>query len=265
MNLLLMILKWKEIRRRLIFNIKYNYFSELEIRIPISDKLTAPIPFQDSYDSFSEIFFRSEYDEIFEGIPSPNTWIDMGCHMGYFSLWIENRRQKEKKGLSVSKVLLIDGDKRTEAGIKQLKNCNPILREWKYIHGAISSPIDSVLFEQKDYMSSSISKENTTGKNTYKVPVISQEDILGEKTGTFDLVKVDIEGAEWELLEHYQSTLKNTKYLLMEWHSWHSGGKGKNQILEALTNLSFKLIKEIGPHGDASTFSDVGLILAKRQ
>jgi FkbM family methyltransferase len=185
--------------------------------------------------------------------------------MGYFSLWIENRRQKEKKGLSESKVLLIDGDKRSEVGIKQLKNCNPILREWKYIHGVISSPKDTVIFEQNDYMSSSILKENTTIKNTYKVPVISQEDILGEKTSIIDLVKVDIEGAEWELLEHYQSILKNTKYLLMEWHSWHSGGKGKNQILEALTKLSFKLIKEIVPHGDASTFTDVGLILAERQ
>ena len=46
----------------------------------------------------------------------------------------------------------------------------------------------------------------------------------------YDLVKIDIEGAEADFLRAYPKVLSATRHLLMEWHSWHTGGGGPEQL-----------------------------------
>ena len=60
--------------------------------------------------------------------------------------------------------------------------------------------------------------------------------------GPYDLVKVDIEGGEYEFLSHYKEVLAQAKYLILEWHDWHSGGGGAMQIKNLAEEQGFKLI-----------------------
>ena len=86
---------------------------------------------------------------------------------------------------------------------------------------------------------------------------------LSSNRDTFDLIKCDIEGGEWELFIHYPLILKNSKFLVMEWHSWHSGGGGFPQIENKLTDLGFQIIKSSPPQKAIGRNGEVGLFLAK--
>ena len=247
---------FKSIRRRAIFYLKYNFFNEFSFEIPVGENLVAPIPYKDSYDSFSEIFLMSEYQEL-DIIDEVKYWLDLGCHMGYFSLWLE--REKRKIGILDSKALLIDGDRRAKEGVDTLIKRNRLESDWSYIHGVISKPTENIGFSEKPFMSSQVVR-NT--ESSIQLTVISESIILSHFDQKIDLIKVDIEGSEWDFLLEYPVVLKNCKYLLIEWHQWHSGGGGKEQIRCQLQEIGFEILKEIE---DKKVYekNQVGLILAK--
>ena len=62
---------------------------------------------------------------------------------------------------------------------------------------------------------------------------MSETDLMENLEPPYDLIKCDIEGSEWEFLNNYESLIKKSKYLLLEWHSWHEGGGGFPQIDQA--------------------------------
>ena len=47
------LLTFKSLRRRMAFQLKYRYFNDLGIEIPIGEGLIATLPYIDSSDSFS--------------------------------------------------------------------------------------------------------------------------------------------------------------------------------------------------------------------
>lgn len=257
-NFIFGFLKIAGLRRRLIFYLKQKYFQEFGFEITLGQGLVAPIPYKDSYDSFSEIFIQQEYAKILKNIPLQHKWIDIGCHMGYFSLWMENRRKL--KCQNKSEVLLIDADKRTEFAIGNLIKRNGI-RNWTYQQGVIGSGKE-INFYQKDYMASTTLKSN--GVHPCKVRVLQQNSIEELLPGPYGMIKIDIEGSEWEFLNNYDSLIKKTNYLLIEWHSWHNGGGGKEQIACKVESLGFRIINDAENVESEPTNLKAGLILAEK-
>ena len=64
------------------------------------------------------------------------------------------------------------------------------------------------------------------------IPVVSCDEIRATLCPPYDVIKCDIEGAEWEFLSHYQSIIKESHFFILEWHSWHTGKGGQKQIIE---------------------------------
>jgi hypothetical protein len=79
------------------------------------------------------------------------------------------------------------------------------------------------------------------------VPVISDDEIISALPGPYGLVKVDIEGAEWDFLNYYPKVMANARYLLLDWHSWHKGGKAEGQVREEIERRGFKFVYEVRP------------------
>ena len=97
----------------------------------------------------------------------------------------------------------------------------------------------------------------------YDVKTLSLSDEPSLKDQSFDLIKCDLEGAEWDFLIHYSSLLKNSKFLVMEWHSWHSGDGGFPQIEKKLTEIGFQIIESSSPQKAIGRAGKVGLFLAQ--
>ena len=211
----------------------------------------------DSYNSFSEIFLQQEYKDF---LPKSNLLkvIDLGAHYGYFSLWLQS-----KIGSDDFQSLLIEPSLLCRRSLDKLTNQPTLLDRFKYIHGAIGKPTeDKVNFFERPFMAGS-SFDLSPKENSYSVNILKVEEILQALPPPYDLIKCDIEGSEWDFIGHYPEILQKSKYLLMEWHSWHTGGGALTQITEKLQKFGFSILKSSDPTKAIGREGEVGLFLAE--
>jgi len=225
------LLKIPKLRAKFIHSIKQNYFDELDISIPLQNNYWAKLFRNDSYDSFSEIFIQNEYEGFIPDIEI-NRVIDLGAHHGFFSVWLQSTFAKRK-----IKSLLVEPSAR----------CFPILSEltkrkeyenFTFLNKCIGNPQDGEnLFFDRPHMAASKYKTEDN-EVAIKVSVLVPEDILNWHQPPYDLLKCDIEGAEWDLLNYYNQILENTKFAIIE---WHESNKEYDQFIKLIHTLDFEI------------------------
>ena len=252
-----LLLKSSRLRKSILTNVQSNYFHELGLSIPLNNGYWGHFMENDSYDSFSEIFIQKEYEKF---LPNDELLkvIDLGANYGYFSLWLQT-----KIGSDNFRSLLIEPSLLCRRSLKKLIADPKLTNRFKYIQGAIGNPTDDeVNFFERPFMAgSSFSLSNK--EISYKVKTLRAEKIIQAHSPPYDLIKCDIEGSEWELITFYSKILQKTKYFLLEWHSWHSGGGGLTQIKEKLSTSGFKIIRCSPSNKAAGKEGEVGLLLAQ--
>jgi FkbM family methyltransferase len=212
-------LAWTPIRRRLIFDVRQYYYAELENQIPLGNGLSCPLAFLDAWSSFSEIFVEGEYAPAFDRVPLPERWLDLGCHAGFFSLYVA--WQRAQAGLRPGTALLVDADSRMAAAVARLVERNNLSSHFRFLQGAIAPGSGHLDFRERGHMSSSISDGRGTfedGTRT-RVSVLTPHALTQTFPPPYDLVKVDIEGAEYDFATNYDAVLEATRAVLIEWHS----------------------------------------------
>lgn len=255
-------------RRKAIFELKSYYYNELEFSLQLGWGLQCPIFHPSGQFSFSEIFFQGEYDQLFQKVPLPDRWLDLGCHYGFFSLYVAWLRAKEGRSIPFH-ALMVDADSRVEPGIRKLINMNDWGKQAAFLHGAIAEGNGIVHFQQQEVMSSSLSNllDKHSSLSPEGVPIITQQMILQTIPPPYDLIKVDVEGGEYDFLQSYPQVLEASKYMVVEWHSWHRGGGGADQIREIAQSLGFVFVqviqepKSCGPN----KLDQVGVFLFERR
>jgi FkbM family methyltransferase len=243
-----MLLKSNAIRSRLLFELRQHYYDEFDVNLPIGQGLKCPICFWEAWSSYGHIFWDGEYSTAFKGIDLPKRWIDIGCYAGYFSLFVEHLRASA--GLpSDSEVLLIDADSRTESAVAKLIDLNHLTSRWKFQKAVIGRKSGYRWFVEREFMQSSLSMEGEKTRGAKRIEVIPSQKILKELEPPYDLIKLDIEGGEFEFLEAYGDVLMAAEYLVLEWHGWHPGGGGEPQLRKMVEQYGFRFIREVlAPH-----------------
>lgn len=244
---LLGLLSQSELRRRIIFELTHRYYSDLNVLVPIGHQFVCPITHWEHIHSFSEIFLaEGEYTSVFKKIELPQRWLDIGCHAGYFSLFVAWLRAKHNLSPNC-RCLLVDADPRVESAVEKLLSLNHLDQKMIFRPGVIAKGAGERKFAIRPVMCSSVASEGESGAGLLSVPVLTESDIEKLLPPPYDLIKVDIEGAEYEFLESYDQLIRQSKYLLLEWHSWHSGGGSGSQIQSLTEVKGFKLIDEPSP------------------
>jgi len=252
-----LLLKSSLLRKSIVTNIKSKYFHELGLSFPLDKTHWAHLMENDSYNSFSEIFIQQEYEGF---LPKSDLLkvIDLGAHYGYFSLWLQS-----KIGSDCLRSLLIEPSSICRKSLDQLITQPTFSDRFQYIQGAIGNPATgTVNFFERPFMAGS-SFDLTPNENSYTVNILKEKEILQALAPPYDLIKCDIEGSEWELFGHYPEMLLKSKYLLMEWHSWHNGGGSLAQIIEKLHEFSFSILKTSDTTKAQGKEGEVGLFLAE--
>jgi len=251
------LLKFKFIRNRLKFHFLHSYFNELQLSIPVGNGYIAQLLETDAYDSFSEIFIQQEYSDFIPDEPITSI-LDIGANYGYFSLWLQSKRSQDKIHST-----LIEPSLRCRRSLEKFAESPQLQNRFQYLHRAIGDPKNpQIKFFDRPYMAGSIFKSDHSD-SPYYANTLKTSEVLLSDTSSFDLIKCDIEGGEWFFLMYYSSILQNSKFLVMEWHSWHSGGGGFLQIKEKLTELGFQIIKSSPPQKAIGRNGEVGLFLAQ--
>ena len=76
-------------------------------------------------------------------------------------------------------------------------------------------------------------------KNRVNVSSIRLKDFL-EKEEQIDMLKIDIEGAEYEVLKDCKDSLRNVNNLFVEYHSWNRSEQKFSEILEIFEKNGFR-------------------------
>ena len=226
------LLKIPKIRAKFIHSIKQNYFDELDISIPLQNNHWAKLFRYDSYDSFSEIFIQKEYEGFIPDIEI-NRIIDLGAHHGFFSVWLQCNRPGSKL-----KSLLVEPSARCFPVLRELTQRKEYLNNFHFLNKCIGNPQDEeILFFDRPHMAASKYKTEDN-EIPLKVSVLMPKDILNWQQPPYDLLKCDIEGAEWDLLNYYNLILENTKFAIIE---WHESNKEYDQFIELIHALDFEV------------------------
>jgi hypothetical protein len=80
-----------------------------------------------------------------------------------------------------------------------------------------------------------------------QAPIIDSTTIMASLPPPYDLIKLDVEGGEFEFLVHYKDVLREAKHVVIEWHSWHRGGGSAAQIQQLAEEQGFQLLRVIQP------------------
>jgi len=251
------LLKIPAFRRAMLAHLRLDYFHEFHHSIPLGNNYWAHLWENDAYDSFSEIFIQQEYADFIPDESITNI-LDLGAHYGYFSLWLQTNRPKDK-----IHSILVEPSLRCRRSLEKLVESPQLQNRFHYLQCAIGDPKDSqIKFFDRPYMAGSVFQSNGNDPSYY-TSTLNISDLISSDRGSFDLIKCDLEGAEWDFLIHYSSLLEKSKFLVMEWHSWHSGGEGFSQIEKKLTDLDFEIVNSSSPQKAVGRDGEVGLFLAQ--
>lgn len=232
------------LRRRLIFQICQYHYEELNITVPLGHNTHCPVVRNDHWYSFCEVFVEHQYARVFEITGLPQRWLDLGCHAGYFSLFIAWLYAQQRKSKNF-RALLIDADPDSSFAIERLKHANGLSDQIVFRQGVISEGDGSKPFIIQGSMSSSKKDLSVGGGREIQAKIIAQDEIARQLPPPYDLVKVDIEGSEYEFLRCYRNVIEQAQFIVLEWHSWHTGGGSMEQLVAVMKEYGFGELKEI--------------------
>jgi FkbM family methyltransferase len=188
---------------------------------------------------FSEIFVAGEYDpppavlELITALGRPPRIVDLGANVGLFAASCRERWP----GASVTAVepdpenlaLL----RRTAAGVAEIE-----------VLPACAADHDGVVRFVAGHFAESHVADADSGEETIEVPCVD----VFRLAQSADLVKMDIEGSEWEILADPRLASLNARAWVMEWHEQrcpHPDPRGAARA--ALRDAGFELLGEHQP------------------
>ena len=241
----------------MLAHLRSDYFHEFGHSIPLGNDYWAHLLESDSYDSFSEIFIQQEYLDYLP-VDQVTRILDLGAHYGYFSLWLQSQFP-DKELYS----LMIEPSTRCRRSLKTLINDPQLDGRFSYLQQVVEVPEKGTTkFYDRPHMAGSRFSSNEE-ETAIELQTLNETSILECFTHPYDLIKCDIEGSEWEFINYYPRLLKRTQYLLLEWHSWHKGGGGYEQLIDKLRNIEYDILKSSKPITAVGRDGEVGLILAR--
>lgn len=207
-------------RRWALDAIDEHWPAEIGWSLDLGGGLKCPLTRKDYRHSFSEIFLKGGYEEVLKHIEVPHTWVDVGCHAGYFSLWLLLQRQKRGLPTDRIKAALVDADHRAAEAVNAVIAANGLRERWTFIHGLVTD-LTKPSFFCRDGMGSSIfARPEDDGCPVMNTPPLDERQVLGIFDQPIDLLKLDIEGAELIFLEKYRGLSAAPRSMLVEWHTW---------------------------------------------
>jgi len=213
-----------------------------------------------------EIFIEREYDRFLERIGPVANWLDLGCNCGMFSLRLE-MMARQRGWPSPRRAVLVDANAEALKAAREAINLSKPETQMEPVLAAVGpkGQNEITFYEGKTSHKSRLSSLGSRGRKvTRQVTDLTK---LGQQLGNgpIDLVKIDIEGAEAILLEHWGGWLADAaRHILIEWHEPEQPG---NALKERLATLGYDFIDAASHTGDgeAALAAPIGTALFSKR
>jgi FkbM family methyltransferase len=192
-------------------------YAGLDFRLPSGLHLF--VPDRGAWSSASEIFIARSYDPFYERLSGVRHWVDLGCNQGFFSFGLLEFLARQAGQSPDTRVFLGDANDTCVARVNAAIGNNKLKDRWKCERVVIGPPDTMVTFDQhKDSVHSNIFDWGR-GHKKFQLATTNISQMLARERDLFDLIKIDIEGAEKFLFSHHGDFLKRFRYGLCEWHA----------------------------------------------
>ena len=161
---------------------------------------------------------------------------DCGANIGMSCLYF-------KKLYPNAKIKAFEADLKIVKILKKNLSKNNVLNGVEIINSAVWINEKGLEFASEGADGGSIYGD----KNKVKVSSIRLKDWL-EKEEKIDMLKIDIEGAEYEVLKDCKNSLDNVDNLFVEYHSWNNSPQKLSEILEIFESNGFRYYIESLTH-----------------
>jgi FkbM family methyltransferase len=173
-------------------------------------------------------------------------FIDLGCNVGYFTILLADMAKGKKL-----KGLMVDANPDVIEEAQWHVMANPQLHDVYPVLGLVGSEPAEAKGDFFVYASNICSSrepvagpgQNLTGEwKRVTVPCVTIQKLWDDRFAKerCHLLKVDIEGAEFDFFRHEKAFLDRVDSILLEWHKWSSQ---LEPIKEFLAPLGFQLVK----------------------
>ena len=198
------------------------------------------VPDRGAWSSVGEVFFTRVYDPFFPLLAGVRGWVDLGCNHGFFSFGLLDRLARQPGDRPVTRVFLGDANDTCVARVRTAIEHNRLQPGWRCERVVIGPPDATVVFKlHKDSLGSNIFDRGRGRRMTRQITTdISGR--LAQEPQLFDLIKIDIEGAEQYLFLHHLNLLKRFRFGLCEWHAPVFPGA---ELEQRLRQLGWKVLE----------------------
>jgi FkbM family methyltransferase len=177
------------------------------------------VPDRGAWSSVGEIFIAREYDQVYSHLGDVRNWVDLGCNQGFFSFALLEYFARNNHHMPDTRVFLGDANEGCVARVSAAIKNNRLEDKWRCERIVIGPPDTTVRFEvHKESVHSNIFSWGRSSK-CQQLPTTNISQMFAKEQRLFDLIKIDIEGAEKFLFENHMDFLKRFRYGLCEWHS----------------------------------------------
>jgi len=205
-----------------------------------------------------EIWRAKIYDDLRFPIEEKHVVVDIGAHIGAFAI-------RAAKLARLGRVYAYEASSKNHSLLKRnslLCNTNNIT----IYNKAVSDTRGKVKFFQPGFNGALGSLMQETDSPMEIVESVTLLDIISENNiDTIDLLKIDAEGAEYNiLLNSHETTLLKVQRIILEYHEFDDDTRDHRDIVKFLEAHQFKVIVEAGIFPQKFLFG-TGIIKAWRE
>jgi FkbM family methyltransferase len=192
-----------------------------------------------------EVFIDETYRELLPLLPQgPVRVVDVGANLGSFTVWLHARH-----GIREAHCFEPDPSSANLCRFNFAGNqCDLAQVIPKAVGGTPRRVMMQVNTTQPGGNSLYSAPKDGSGERQ-SVEVVAFAEWLKGQTGDFDVLKLDCEGAEWEILDHTPpEAFRRFRTIIAEAHTAGLGKHQLNDLPETLTRYGFKTLRWDGCH-----------------
>jgi FkbM family methyltransferase len=159
--------------------------------------------------TLDEVFYRRDYEfpgdvqAFLHKLGRPPVALDLGANIGLFGVFLLER-------FPHARITAIEADERNVTVLRLCADANGGARHWRIIPAAAATFNGTIRFVSGEYSLSRIGEEGEP---------VDAVDVFPCFAGT-DIVKIDIEGGEWAILEDLRFSSTPTPAIVLEYHPY---------------------------------------------